>query len=833
MDFNLNEEMKVLEVLEVVTSVHQEENTEEEKVTEDLNSCSIQREEPMLGVEVSSDDLNSCENLNFLKTNNSSELRYNDKPLEDLNKSENINIMNTNTNDNSSESLINDAFNDACNEGAHTLVGCHPTTTSESHDKQFENLSKSENKIVNNNSSESQYNIIDYKKLESDFANLLENAKKDNDSKSQEERMKKCRAVLRRLLESGPVAAGKKTINESYDLVKSLVEQDEISSEISDSFIEWKSLQQHLRELSLESSKWYACCKFAAMLKEPVGLDMWFTVLEPTGKSPIDLCFGAVDCRLMVANPKVFTIIPRYLDNVKNHYRCPDKVTLIPPPANWEDILDGKVNFYHQKNPNSKPSTKPADTMFKKPTGRSSDRSFLSAKRANDTITTHPTGRPSREFSGGEATLRQATRAANHPGKTWSTTKTNITSEPEKKKQRNETVGDFRKDTNPNIGTATGKSFKRIDKPTNTIPSRPSPNGNSLRLELTKRVADVKNQIASSRTSHLDTMFDIQADIEKVEFQLATLRKQQSMVESNFKRNQTLLDVKLQAANRQLNQHDLKAKKSIKWQENADRAADTIRREIEERAKLIKSSKKTSSTSAIRNGSQIENMRKQRSLALNRVDEKLEKIPRPPSENRDGFNLTLYESSGWDVVHLKGRMVPHDQPLFMGDHETWSAEHSNFQANSLSADLIRDTQDRLEGIVWDELDCVISSPPEYVSAIQRLALKVERLGLETAYRIRDETCAFSCIRWVNDFSKVTPTGDLKNEVQFHAKSRAGEFYRAADKHATVMLEILNKMSPEDMQDLIGGSLKGLLNRLWWFFHMDREVSKNTDFNDPC
>jgi hypothetical protein len=155
---------------------------------------------------------------------------------------------------------------------------------------------------------------------------------------------------------------------------------------------------------------------------------------------------------------------------------------------------------------------------------------------------------------------------------------------------------------------------------------------------------------------------------------------------------------------------------------------------------------------------------------------------------RDGRMEVDMKATSWDVPSMLPTATP-PTPLFMGDPESaaWDAGHQNFDATLLPLTLVMTTQDNLLEILQQEADVPISSIQDYLSAVQRMGARVELVGRELSYRVKDEAAH----KFVRKRGQSDPRSESQeeNELKFFIKTRFAEFHRAVCTHSKLMEKV--------------------------------------------
>ena len=656
-------------------------------------------------------------------------------------------------------------------------------------DSNNDNFSNNSETITESKSNDIDLNILDIiiKSSSVDFDDsgpdekgrlyfkLKTNYKNERPQEKEAKDVKQCRKLVGYILKMGPLDAGRVVMREAKELLqKVVVAGEKLPVDIYNTTTEWVALAAHLHKLSAEKSDWLMTCHYEAELKSNFGKRMWYCVLAPTLRGEFDSPFGATDCRVLykAANvvPKRFEIADKYLNNVANYMKNPC-TKLIPQPHNWLDILLGTVSKQEQCYPNSNKTKKFDERVSIKKQHRTPHHMDAGSRGKNPCSASPVTKRHK---------MSSEACSSSYTGNTASVT---VRVQPD-----NDQAGPSKLDVKPRS-----------------------------RIDSTREIADLKTRIARRKTDHIRDIEDIESEIRRYEEKLTSLRRRKERYNDEYEKDLKYLDSKIQSMVQ-------KQKTETTTRERESKAEGEMRKGIEEKIRLLKEGRKAPSTSFVPNQKDIINTKKMRAAALKKVDERINAIPRPKHGNRTGINV--YISAGWTMGALKNTTLP-PKPMYMGGENSWCRENTSFDPESLPTYLAHTTQNRVGELIMEELDHRLVSVTEYASAVQRLGLRIERLGLETVHQLMDDEKAIANIRWRNDFEEKK-LHLRKGTVMFYIKNRAAEFHRAAEKHAKLMLDILDASDP-DIFEIMSGELHGLLDRLWWFVKLNDEVSKNTNF----
>ena len=192
----------------------------------------------------------------------------------------------------------------------------------------------------------------------------------------------------------------------------------------------------------------------------------------------------------------------------------------------------------------------------------------------------------------------------------------------------------------------------------------------------------------------------------------------------------------------------------------------------------------------------------------------------------------MFSLADWDANVLD---EPHTNmpPEFMGSGEAWGDEAYQFEAHSLDiSDLQRSMKTDIVQFVEEEMNTRVNNWDEYYIALQRLALRVERVAITAGANMASNNDLLASTTWrtregKNGESAREPnTGNKRSKLYYLAHLRSCEFSRGVTAHIKNCKSLFRTAAIEKCILAIAPELNILLNRLWWIANLTISVSKN-------
>ena len=208
------------------------------------------------------------------------------------------------------------------------------------------------------------------------------------------------------------------------------------------------------------------------------------------------------------------------------------------------------------------------------------------------------------------------------------------------------------------------------------------------------------------------------------------------------------------------------------------------------------------------------------------IEEELQKIGKVPTRaaSRDTFNPL--KASDWTLdAALKEKLPP--RPRAMGDKGIWSKDGLYFEEASIPRNTIS-TRSSVQKAIESSLDCECKDMNDYVLALTVAKLKIEKLGLELSFSMRDnlQEAELKRIKF-RDPSK--PRRSKIADLQFYVKLRAAEFHRSAEAQIdTISRASKLKLNDERHQKILMDAMRILLKRLWWLINIGTGVDSSLE-----
>ena len=104
--------------------------------------------------------------------------------------------------------------------------------------------------------------------------------------------------------------------------------------------------------------------------------------------------------------------------------------------------------------------------------------------------------------------------------------------------------------------------------------------------------------------------------------------------------------------------------------------------------------------------------------------------------------------------------------------------------------IVNKARTQVDIILTEELDVLISTTEEYIRVLNRVKIRVELLGRELGFEIKDiPEISDGRIKWAS--SKLSLQAK-RLSLNFYVKYRAGEFTRALDNHLSIIMDNLDQ-----------------------------------------